>query len=133
MSDVPMTVTRAPASGCPLAWSVTRPATVPCWARATAPTPPTSPPSASAARSVERMAKRIRIPPDEEKPSPRGHTRRAWPDDSNCECAPVPNGRQDTIGARWDALYELLRTFQYELLCSLHRRPARVVKQAGVR
>src|SRR3989454_3896898 len=86
MSDVPGTVTRAPTSGCPLAWSVTRPATVPCWARATALTPPASPQNTRNARSMERMTMRIRIPPSRwrnthrtrKKPLARVVARRAW-------------------------------------------------------
>src|ERR1051325_1976391 len=47
-------VTRAPPSGCPEAWSVTRPVTVACWAWATA-VRPRRPPSANQKRTVSRL------------------------------------------------------------------------------
>src|SRR5437762_12394770 len=61
--DVPWIVTRAPASGCPVAWSVTWPAMLPCWARADAATPPTRAPSPNNARHVRRCMVPICTPP----------------------------------------------------------------------
>jgi len=42
----------------------------------------------------------------------------------------VPNGRQDTIGARWDAPSEFYARSKYGLLCSLYHNVARALKQA---